>query len=72
MPFKRAIGLNEQCLKMHEGNATLEEMNSKCYRIAGNYFHNDFYWFSPFPDIHVSHPEKDPQAPICERMCFHE
>lgn len=28
VPFKRAIWLNEQCLKMHPGNAALEEMNS--------------------------------------------
>ena len=64
---KKAIWLNEQRLKIHRGNTALEEMNSKCYRVAGNYFPYDFYWFSPFPNIQLSHPEENPQAPILQR-----
>ena len=49
VPFRRATWLNEQCLKMHRGNAALEEMNSKCYGIAGNYFIMTFTGSAHFP-----------------------
>jgi hypothetical protein len=63
------IWLNAQLPGMHGGNAALEEMISKCYKIAGNYFHNDFYWFCPFTNILLSCPKETPQA-TSMRECF--